>query len=1126
MQSMHSTAFGHQINFGPFTQMLRIMKMSALLVLLVLQAAAHPNAIAQVTLKEKAAPLEKVLKAIKKQSAYGLVFDETLVRAKGRPVSIEVSDRPVEEVLAQIFRGQDQLTYTLNGKIISVKERSVGKLPAATKAAEANEPPQPITVRGRVVNEKGEAVSGATISIKGGKVVGTTGNKGEFTINVPDGNVILMFSAVNIQIVEMKLNGRTELSVQAKLKISELDEVVVSKGYYTVKQRENTGNVSVVRGEDIAKQPVSNPVAALTGRVPGLIITQNSGVAGSDFKIQIRGRTSLDIGLTRNDPLFVIDGVPFESGNIPINQISSAATPPFLVSGIPPSGISPLNSINPSDIESIEVLKDADATSIYGSRGANGVILITTNKAKIGKTKISAGITSGVSRVSQTMDMLNTQQYVQMRKEAFANDGIAPTASNAPDLLLWDTTRYTDFKNSLIDATTNYTDAQVSVSGGSDLTQFVLRGSYMRQTNSFPGKLANIRGAAQINVFHSPTNKKWDSRLSVIFSSSDNKLIRYDLSKHLILPPTILLYTSSGRLNWQEAGVNYSSLGFVNPFSDLERKYSSLVQNLSANLVFNYHLISNLTLRTSAGYNILLNREQLINPKVAIAPENNTLASSEFSQSQKNNWIIEPQVEYQANLGKGKLFVLAGTTFQQRTDENNSINAGGYNSDLLLNSISAASTLTASNDFSLYRYNAFFARVNYNLVSKYILNLTGRRDGSSRFGIGRQFSNFGAIGFAWLFSNENWMKNKSIVSFGKIRSSYGVTGNDQIGDYKYLDLWASTSNPYTGITGLRPTILFNPDYHWEKNNKLELALEIGLWGDRILLSSSYYSNRSSNQLVNYRLPTQTGFSTVVKNLPALVQNSGLELTWQSTNILKKEFNWKTSFNISLPNNKLISFPGLANSSYNSIYVEGKSLTVIRSLKYLGVDPVTGLYTFEDIDDNGTISGSDNQISGDLDPGLYGGLNNSFHWKNWQFDIFFEFRNQRGSNYLNALRNYPPGYLSNQPSIVLNRWQKPGDITDIQRYTANSGPARQASLLLGASDGIYSDASYVRCKNISLSYELSPSVLKKLKMEMVKFSLNTQNLFVITKYKGADPETQNFFQLPPLRTVVLGIQINF
>jgi hypothetical protein len=322
--------------------------------------------------------------------------------------------------------------------------------------------------------------------------------------------------------------------------------------------------------------------------------------------------------------------------------------------------------------------------------------------------------------------------------------------------------------------------------------------------------------------------------------------------------------------------------------------------------------------------------------------------------------------------------------------------------------------------------------------------------------------------------------------------------------------------------------LFNPQYNWEKNKKFEAAVETGWFKDRIFFSAAFYRNRSSNQLISYRLPSQTGFTSVIKNLPALVQNSGIELMLQSTNISAKSWKWKTTFNMTLPENKLISFPGLAASPYSSQYVEGRSLTVLKKFRYTGVDPATGLYSFEDVNKDGMITSSaDMQLLGNLDPKFYGGLGNTVTWRQWQLDIFFEYRKQKGPNYLSVIAQYyPPGFVFNQPTLVLDRWQKPGDQATVQRYTATAGIAFQASARLNASDGIYSDASFIRCKNISLVYELPAIVLKRLKVESIRFSLQAQNVFIITGYKGADPETQNFYQLPTMRTIVGGVQLTF
>ena len=987
---------------------------------------------------------------------------------------------------------------------------------------------QPITIKGKVTNEQGEPIPNATITIKPSNHSTITDANGSFTIHNSLLTDTLIISAIGYETTEEPNNKRGLLTVILKRKYSQLDEAVVI-AYGKTTRRFNTSNITTVTAADIENQPVSNPLAALQGRVPGLIITQTSGVAGSAFNIQLRGRTSLDPSLTRNDPLIIIDGVPFESGNLPANQLASAVNNPYAVSGVSPGGLSPLNSINPQDIESISVLKDADATAIYGSRGANGVILITTKKAKPGKTKFSFGMNTGFSWVTRTMDFLNTAQYLQMRHEAFANDGLVPTNANAPDFLLWDTTRYTDFKKLLIGNTANTSDMQASVSGGDANTQFMIGAGYHRETNVFSNQFADARASMQLNLFHTPLNKKWDTRLSVIYSSDNNKLLQTDLTKYLSLPPNLELYAATGKLAWQEGGVNFSSLGFANPLAEFQKKYSSLNKNLSANLLVNYYLFAGFILRASAGYNRFTTDETAITPKSAIAPENSTLAFSQFANASRINWIVEPQAEYNTTISKGKLQVLLGSTFQERNYNSTVINANNYTNDLLLYSIAAAGAVSASNSFSLYHYSAFFGRINYNWQQKYLLDLTARRDGSSRFGPGNQFSDFGAVGAAWIFSSESFIQNAlPFLSFGKLRSSLGVTGNDQVGDYSYLNLWSSTSSPYQGTPGLRPSTLYNPDYEWEKDTKLETDIELGFLKDRLSANVAYYRHRSSNQLVNYRLPNQTGFASVVKNLPALVQNAGFEISLDATIINKKDFIWKSSFNITLPSNKLISFPGLAASSYGSLYVIGKSLTVLQKIKFLGVDTTTGLYRYQDYNRDGVISTpGDLQVLGNLDPKFYGGFSNSLSYKNLQLDFFFQFTKQTGTNYLSYQYNSPAGFIYNQPVLVLDRWQKPGDVTTVQRFGATAAsPVFPASYLLASSNGIYSDASFIRLKNIALAYNMPSAILKKWKIVAAKFFIQSQNLLTFTKYLGADPETQNFYQLPPLKTIVFGIQFNF
>lgn len=992
---------------------------------------------------------------------------------------------------------------------------------------------QIVNIKGRVITENGEPLKGATVTAISGnrQTVGETNSKGNFILSEIGYNSVLQTTHVGYEPKRVNLEGRLEIIITLKEKPGELDEVIV-QAYGTTTRRLSTGNITKIASKEIETQPVSNPLAALEGRVPGVTITQTSGVPGSSFNVEIRGRTFLDQALSKNDPLFVIDGVFFEPGNQPSNQLRSAANDNF-----GQGGLSPLNSINPADIESIEVLKDADATAIYGSRGANGVILITTKKGKAGATKITANVYTGVSTPTRTMDMLSTQQYVAMRREGFKNDRITPSANPfdpgyAPDIMLWDTTRYTDFKNLLIGNTARTTDAQLSLSGGNQLTQFLIGGGFHRETNVFSKNLYATRASAHFSINHNSENRKLNVVFSGGYSNDNNQLISTDLTQYINIIPNLQMYNADGTLSWEQDGVSYATVNnFVNPLSVLLKTNTTITENLYSNLQAGYKVLPSLLFKISMGYNTFKNNEVGIIPKAAIDPFTYAwiTPSASFANSSDNSWIIEPQLNYRKSISRGKLNILIGGTLQEKKYCGNVIQASKFSNDLLLKNPAAAGLVMAQGSQSLYHYEAVFGRINYDWKDKYLLNVTFRRDGSSRFGPDKQFANFGAVGAGWIFTEEPRIKDKlSFLSFGKLRASYGVTGNDQIGDYNFMNLWSNSSNTYQGIATLNPDKLYNPDFGWETNKKLEGAVELGLLKDRIFLSISYYRNRSNNQLVNYPLPNQTGSQSVVMNLPALVQNSGLELVLTTKNITNKKFSWTTSINATIPRNKLISFPGLSLTSYKSTFVEGQPLSVIYRYKYMGVDPETGVYAFDDTNKDGAITTADYQISGNLNPKFYGGLVNTLTFHNIQFQFLFEFKKQLGKNYLYQLYNSPPGFIINQPQVVLNRWQKPGDIAGVQQFIAtySGGSAELAANTLGSSDGIYGDASYIRLRNVSLSFNLPAYLLNKIKMSGVKVYINAQNLLTVTNYIGLDPETQNMYVLPPLKTIVAGIQLTF
>lgn len=1070
----------------------------------------------KVTISLKDVSLETALHQLQDVSGIKIFFSIEQLGSELPSVSIDVRDQPLRDILEKLL-SPHSIRYKVderNSTVIILKkhhEQSTSGNPEAGRRADSGGVgPLPITITGKVLDgTTQQPLAGVNIIVKGTTIGTTTDSDGKYTIRADD-HQVLVFSFIGYAAVETQVNGRGLIDIILQEDIRSLNEVVVNAGYWEVKDKEQTGNIAKVNSEDMQRQPVGNPLAALEGRMAGVYIQQGSGVPGSSFTIQIRGRNSLRAD--GNDPLYVIDGVPFIS--TPLGSVSS---------NLITTGGSPLNNINPSDIESIEVLKDADATSVYGSRGSNGVVLITTKKGKAGKTDFSVNFYSGTGAVSQKINLLNTQQYLTMRKEAFQNDLRSITQTNAPDLLLWDTTRYTDWQKKLIGGSSRITNAQASISGGSSNTQFLLSSGYYRETTVFPGDYSDQKFSSHLNVTHRSTNDKFKAVITSSVVFDNNKLPYEDLTASAItLPPNAPpVYDDNGDLVW--------STGFSNPYGNLLRKFQTRTTNLISNGMMSYEITKGLNVKANLGYNILTMDEVVTFPIASNNPADGiTQGSSSFSNKSINTWIVEPQVEYTTTLGEGRLTSLVGSTFQSTERKGETIFANGFSSDALLENIKAATSLTIeSADQTRYRYNGVFGRINYNWQDKYIINLTARRDGSSGFGPDKRFANFGAAGVAWIFSNEGFLRNTALLSFGKIRGSYGTSGSDQIGDYQYLDTYSSTSYPYSGVSGLVPSRLANSDYAWEINKKLEVALDLGFAKDRIQLSVSKYINRSSNQLVGYALPVTTGFTTVQYNLPATVENEGWEIQVSTKNFTAENFSWTTAINFTLPTTILVDYPNISGSSYANTYEVGKSLFIKKAFHYLGVDPETGIYAYEDRDGNGNGLDypADLQALKEISQTFYGGISNGFRYRSFQLDFLFQFVKQTGESYYGYLA--PPGMRSNQPGTVMDRWQEPGDIAGVQMFTTRySTAAGDTYSYAYAGDNNIVDASFIRLKNVSASWQFEGKWLQKAALENCKIYLLAQNLFTITDYVGLDPENQSFTKLPPIRTVTAGIQLTF
>ena len=969
---------------------------------------------------------------------------------------------------------------------------------------------QSIPISGTVFDAQGPLPS-VNVTLKNKTVGTTTDANGNFQITASAEDT-LVFSSMGYLTVETVVGQQTTLKIILQPDENVLEEVLVNAGYYKVKDKERTGSIAKITAKEIETQPVTNVLAAMQGRMAGVNIVQESGIAGGGFKINIRGINSLRA--EGNAPLYIIDGVPYSSDPISDRQTSTST----------PGDGNPLGSINPNDIEGIEVLKDADATAIYGSRGANGVVLITTKKGKSGKTKVTINTQHSIGRVTKMIKMMNTEQYLKMRREAFANEGIINYPQNAYDINgTWDQNRYTDWQKELIGGTAETLFMQASVSGGTEQSNFLFSSNYRTESSVFPGDFLYKKGGARLAFNHNSEDKRFAFNFSASYMSQDNNLpwMDYTTLAAELAPNAPALYDAEGNLNWENNT-------WENPLANSESKSLSKTDDLITNAVIAYQLTNSITIKSNLGFTNLKNEDSrslpstMYNPAYNLTSQQSSIYWNDFA---RRSWIIEPQVNYIKTAGKSAFNLLAGATFQNQKSKKMAAESSLFSSNsLLYNYAAAAQTIIYNNEQTEYKYQAFFGRMNYSYDNRYILNLTGRRDGSSRFGQGKQFATFGAVGLAWLLSNENFMKDHlQIISSAKIRSSYGTTGSDQIGDYQFLNTYNNSSFQYGGVIGLQPARLYNPNFSWETNRKAEIALEMGTLKDRIFLTTSYYNNRSSNQLVGLPLPETTGFNSIQENLNAEVENFGWEATLRLVPIKLKEFSWTVDFNITKAGNKLLSFPGLENSAYRSQLVVGQPTSIRKLFNYTGVDPQTGLYQFEDVNGDGIISfENDRETLRDFNPEFYGGLQNQFTYKNLQLDFLLQFVKQENYNFANMHRS--AGQFSNKPIEYLNSWSQVGDNAPYQLFATNGNQlASQASEFFSNSTGAVSDASFIRLKNVSLTYNLPKKLIPGIGCTI---SLQAQNLLTITSYKGADPEFTNGGTLPPLRIFALGLQVTF
>lgn len=1117
-------------------QIVNVMRLTVLLLTVALLNVQASGLSQTVTLSAKDISLRKVFSVIREQTGY-VVFGNSGLFSNTKPVSVNVEKMPLASFLNLVFTNQP-LSWSIDGKTIFIAAQQ-----APVEKTEVDKisfdlyPDQGREIWGLLRNTSSEPLGGASITNKRTKKGTTTNASGYFRLKEVETGDTLIASFIGYKTAHIRVGETAEVMIVLSLAENQLDQVVI-QAYGTTTRRTSTGAITKVSGDEIARANVQNPLLALVGRVPGLVVTPLDGHVSGKIKMEIRGRKTMNASFV-SEPLIVIDGVPqtildinggnYESGSSGVVQSLALS---------PTGGQSPLFGISPADIESIEVLRDADATAIYGSRGANGVLLITTRKGTSRGSTFRFDVNKGVNMVTNKWDLMNTEQYLKVRREAFANDGLTPTTANAPDLMIWDTTRNTDWQKELWGNWGSTTNLNGSLAGGNEFTTYRLSGGFSRTTDILTKSGSNDVINFGVNIGHTSLTRKFRLNFSALFGRTDVDLISTP-APILLSPNSPAIYAADGTLNYKE----YNDAGLFNefPFAELENSYKSGTNQLNASLDLGYDILNNLKAQIRIGYGSSNNS---IISKIPISGQNplfSPMGSAIQGGTNNNNWIVEPQLNYKTNIGAGRFEAMAGASYQATTTQSWSNYGLGFTNDAFLESISMASVFSlTSNNKGQYKYAAVFGRLSYNFEDKYILNIGGRRDGSSRFGKKNQFGNFGSFGLAWIASEEKWMKKilPDEMSMIKFRMSYGITGGDGVGDYRYMTRWGASKAmndiPYFQYDGTNPLVSWqhvNPDYHWQATKKLDLALTLGFLNDRIVVEATRYIERVDDQLTEFPTPIMTGFPVVTANWAARLKNTGTEVAISARVIEKKDLRLLLNFNIYRNANLLDEYPDFEHSPYINQYRVGSSLNAIYLLHYLGVDPQTGKYSFEDHDKDGTAKINyaapvaqgfdDRYVVLDMAPKYTGGFGANLSYKQWELGMQFSYSRKYMVNPIFTLEG--TGSRTNVAVVLAgNYWEKPGDV---KRFAAPSTQATGMMQNFKQSDGAYSDIKMVRLSNFNLAYSLPELWMQKARLKSARVFVRAYNLFFISNTEGLDPDASNMSVMPMPRVVTAGISIS-
>jgi TonB-linked SusC/RagA family outer membrane protein len=994
-------------------------------------------------------------------------------------------------------------------------------------------------IKGTVLDAEGKPVSGASVLAKGAKSGVITGKDGSFALQVAESVNVVEISSLGFEKKEAIIGANGIVNVSLEKKYDPLDEVIVT-GYQIKKKRDDAGAISSVRGKDIENLPNLSVDKALQGQAAGVLVQASNGIPGGAINVRIRGQGSY---LAGNDPLYIVDGVQFNT------RLDGAYTQN-----------NPLAFLNPDDIESIDVLKDAATASIYGSNASNGVVLITTKKGKSGKTKFNVNINNGISQPLKLFQMVNAQDYFRLRAEAYGNafnlpwDNLAvlQTVLNELRVPLGNITTVDQAKAAAAGlATYDWQRAsfrngtlgtyEVSASGGNEKTTFRVSGNVTTQ-DAIVTKADFARQGIKLDIQNKATDKlTFGGSISLStflqnspFAVSGSFLGSPAFSASGIIPtnpiynPDGSYYGIPGGTPANLVGVLNQNIVAVNDFNSGYQRTNQIVGNLNAD----YKILSWLTFRTQVGLDYRLVQGKIV--RDARTPDGFGVKGNVFVQS---NWNTNINTFQTLNFNKtfGTKHQLDGVVgLEYRRENNEAINANGntfptYQFTLLNN---AANPVSVGEFFTGFRRNGVFARVNYGYEGKYLISLTGRRDGSSRFGADNRFGNFFGILGAWNINKESFLANSRVISALKLRASYGSTGNDQIGNFDGLGLY-SGGGIYNGGSGIAYTQLANPNLKWETNITTNLGLDFGLFNNRITGSVEVYSKDTRDLLLSQPLQLTTGFARITTNI-GKVNNRGIEVTL-GADIFKArkqgDFNWNTRFTFAYNKNEVKELYGGVNilPGDNSVQV-GQPLGVLYTQQFAGVNPATGRSMWYDSSGNLTyqVTAKDRRIIGPQNlPKFSGGWTNTVSFKNITIQWFFNYEYGRyvSDGQVNFLTENI-GRINVLQTVFDNRWTTPGQITFFPRYNVNGTEAKSSGSQTGTRN--FFKADYIRLKNVSVYYDFPQEVIKKAKLSSLRLYMQGTNLWTKSDWFSYDVEFVGTATgiIPQSTNYTFGVQVGF